>query len=228
MQKALLQDGLKRLTPAASRNDFMSHFLDSMKILRLLGALIIYLAAGTAAHGSVVYTYTGNNFDLLLNGSLYSGSMSVAGSLELSGALAPDLSSVVVTPTRFTFSDGVTIFTEATTDTGLFTFWTDSSGNIVDWNIDLRTDFPNPVSVGDTAARLVTTSDVFTQPDGGSIAVCQAVTAGACTTIDTADVSLSHTPGTWTVTAVPLPAGAYLFVSGLLCLFAQARRRAAH
>lgn len=197
---------------------------------RLFLALYGCLLTVAAANGATVYTYTGNTYDTIA-GSVYDSTMRVAGSLQLAEALVPDLVATAVTPTRFTFSDGVTVFTESNTDSILFTFWTDSSGAIAEWNIDLRIAFPSPAAIGDIAARLGSTHDVFIQPDGGSFGICTRVANGMCVATGDFNAALSSStlnpPGTWRVSAAPLPAAVYLFGTGLCILCGIAKRRTA-
>jgi len=199
-----------------------------MKLSCLLAAASAGLFAVSSACGSVVYTYTGNTYVDFLPPiySIYDSTMRVSGSMVLPAPLAPDLAAAAVTPASFTFGDGLTVFTQGSIESGIFEFWTDASGNIVNWYVDLRTEFPSPTAVGDTAGRLVTENDAVFVRDGGSIGSCTAVIAGTCTQPVTIAASLSYIPGSWTVSGIPLPGAAYLFVSGLLGLIGTAGRKA--
>jgi hypothetical protein len=89
------------------------------------------------AKADTIYTYTGNQFASATNP--YTTAMSVSGSFTLSSPLATNLSNDVITPTSFSFFDGVQTLTEANQNY-TFEFFdvdTDAFGNITKWTVNL-------------------------------------------------------------------------------------------
>jgi hypothetical protein len=105
------------------------------KILLALTAVAM-LSVGYPASVQAVpttYQYTGNPFTTVT--APYTTSDFVSGMLTLAGPLAPNLPLTDVTPTAFTFSDGVQTMTNLNAAGFLFQFATDGSGDITQWII---------------------------------------------------------------------------------------------
>ena len=90
-----------------------------------------------AARADVTYSYTGNDFTSAT--SPYTTSDSVTGSITLTSALADNISSFSFEPAAsivsFSFSDGQQTITNANATTGQFAFETNSSGDIIGWEL---------------------------------------------------------------------------------------------
>jgi hypothetical protein len=87
-------------------------------------------------YADTVYTYTGNNFDNFdYANTSYSTSDFISLSFDVEAPLAANLSTVMLTPTSYTVSDGVETLNQMTVSESIFIFSTDASGNINDWNL---------------------------------------------------------------------------------------------
>ena len=158
------------------------------------------------------YTFTGENFDTIVDSpavpGTYTTAMSISGSFETASAL-PALFSGVVTPLAFSFTDGRTVFSNpfpGTTLANQFLFTTDAGGNITDWNIQLA------YSSGATIFNLLSSTGVgnasITNPGGA----------------DTAGI-IKVCTGIWcTATPMPEPSTYAMMVAGLALLGFVARR----
>ena len=156
---------------------------------------------------STTYTYTGNDFEAVFGGS-YTTSDFVSGFFTVASPLPDNLvfSNNNVTPTAYSFTDGVQTFSSVSPPTNItFDIGTDASGNITSWNVTLGSGPPGNNSVStDNAA-----SDVGQMDSFGAFG------------------DVIGDPGTWASssgsTATPEPAS--LGVVGLLLVAAGAFRR---
>jgi hypothetical protein len=108
------------------------------KILLALTAVaalsVVYPASVQAV--PTTYQYTGNHFTTVHGG--YTTSMFVSGMVTLAGPLAPNMPLTDVTPTAFTFSDGLQTLTNLTPSvSSLFRFATGPTGAISAWRINV-------------------------------------------------------------------------------------------
>ena len=162
---------------------------------------------------SVVYTYTGNDFQYASPGSPYSLSDSLTGSVTLSAALGDDVGLVQVNPTSFSFSDGVqTISSCASPSFCSFFFVTGPTGSIVQWDVTLL------------GSNYGIVSQNLAPPFSGS------AFAQDQDYVSSGYGNVAFDPGTWTgPTATPVPSALPLFASGLgaLGLFGWRRKRKA-
>jgi len=118
-----------------------------MKQLSLVAAICAVALAelvSTASAAPVKLIYTGNAFTSLffqpgstLPADVYTTADSVTGSIDLLEPLGPNLTGVFVNPVSFVFSDGVNTITNADATSASFQFWTDSSGQIVNWAVNV-------------------------------------------------------------------------------------------
>ena len=195
---------------------------------RLLGAVCAGLLsiAASPALASVVYGYTGNQFDAFQSGSNYDTSSFIAGTVTLENLLAANTTS---TPTilDFSFTDGnqtLSMGNGASIEEIVLT--TDADG-ITDWKIDLSISPPAPLSVGDVVGTIITFNWGSDAQDTGMIQTITLTAPFLGSTTDSGNVE--NAPGTWTgdvaSATVPLPAAAWLFGSGLIGLVAAGRRR---
>lgn len=104
--------------------------------------LIAALVTSASAQASVIYTYTGSNFDSVSNvdspADPFTTNDRVTGVVELAAPLAADLPFGAVFPVSFSFSDGVSTITNATVTTPpALLFATNSAGDITSWVVTL-------------------------------------------------------------------------------------------
>ena len=140
------------------------------------------------------YQYTGNPFTNVEGA--YTTSDFVSGTVTLAGPLAPNMALTSVSPTAFTFSDGMQTFTNLTPSVDFsFAFATGPTGAITLWNVNV-----------DTSAQ----SNLLTVRDGSNDPQ------------DSGQISFndrgwnSSAPGQWTT----LPAGAVADAGSALSLTA--------
>ena len=156
-----------------------------------------------AARADTIYTYTGNQFASATNP--YTTAMSVSGSFTLPSPLGTNLSNDVITPTSFSFFDGVQTLTEANPNYTFefFDIDTDAFGNITKWTVNLSLS-------GTPAHQIFTACGIAKCFDSGQ--------SGS-------SLALAEDPGTWSVSstsAVPGPvvgaglSGAVLAFGGVL------------
>jgi hypothetical protein len=163
----------------------------------LLSSFAFFTSANAAT-----YEYTGNLFTDAT--SPYTTSDSISGSMSFAEPLADNLPALTdVTPSSWSFSDGVQTLTQANTAASpapTFQVETDSSGDIVDWQVIL-TARSCLTSGGYCFVSTNTTSD-----DGQILLTPSTATSGI----------VNANPGTWsTVTATPLPAALPLIAGGV-------------
>lgn len=168
----------------------------------LLAALLVPLPASA---GTVTYTYTGADFTSV-SGS-YTTSDSVSGEFTLPAPLADNLTVLTaITPTSFSFSDGVQTLTQANASAG-FDVATNSSGSITQWYILIQTTAGGALETIDYPSLIV-------EDDASSAAGSEGLSA--------------FSPGTWTETDIvstPEPASLFLVGSGLAAAFARRLRK---
>jgi hypothetical protein len=115
---------------------------------QVLGALAACCLA-IPLTASTTYTYTGNDFQSVFGGS-YTTSDFVSGFFTVATVLPDNLtnSNNNVTPTAYSFTDGVQTFSSLSPPTNItFDIGTDASGNIISWDITLGSGPPNNNSV---------------------------------------------------------------------------------
>ena len=153
-------------------------------------ALFFTMVCGPAA-ADTVYTYVGKPFDTFF-GTACAPNCSITGWFSVAAPLAPNLPLSQVTPTAFSFTDGVLTFDNSTT-VASFTYIgvvTDSMGNITGWNSQFKIEFANG-----------TTAFMFsgTNPPGCTCFV----------TDQSSDpnyfVSVNDNPGSWSRSMAPGP-----------------------
>lgn len=192
-----------------------------MRLIKFAAAAVIaqvaMFGASSANAAQVIYGYTGNNFTSVF-ASGYTTSDKITGTITLSSAL-PDsltiLTDETALVTSYSFSDGVTAFTNPCCDTGnqtIFEFMTDASGNITNWIVTLET---NDNHTGDLTT------------EGGVSAFDQSLVGGVLGGDNTGS------PGVWslqsTTSAVPEPASWALLLLGFGAMgWAMRRGRKPH
>jgi hypothetical protein len=215
-----------------------------MKGLLLAGIAAVGV---TVAPASVTYTFAGSNYNFTrpytscTAGSCanFTTSMSVAGSVTLSSALAPNLALQSIAPQviAYSFSDGINTFSNTDPNARLFEFAvaTDANGQISNSSVILEVwqSGSSPHQSGDRFGLLEIEGSISAGADN---VACSAVgtsvfgAADSCTglALDPAtSIASTTTAGTW---AVPLPVPAIgteatIFLAILLMLSAWLQMR---
>ena len=202
-------------------------------------ASTLLLMTTVSANASYVYSYTGNNFNSFSSTSAWDASMSVSGTFELPNALGSNLVGSQITPASFSFTDGVNTITDADMAGNPqlynveFSFHTDSNGDITSWSIYLDLGpvgtpfYPDTLgNIGDNLVRIHTTGGLFaTAWDIGTVFTCTSINPDSSCATDAEYGDITFSPGTWTVSSVPIPSAVWLFGSGILGLVGVSRRK---
>jgi hypothetical protein len=180
--------------------------------VRMLTAAIVAAAmiVGTASRSmaSSVYDYVGNDFTFAL--APYTTLDSISGSVTLSTPLGDNLNLQTVTPTAFSFSDGVQTLNQSNASS-IFDFSTNASGQITQWVFALQGSFPlGSIQSEDLSAISGPVQDRAQNGPTG--------------------VAMNSSAGSWSsVPATPLPPALWFFATGLglTGLFGRRSKRAA-
>jgi hypothetical protein len=142
-----------------------------------LGAACAFatLIAVVSPASASVYTYDGRPFSSVVDGpnigGSYTTSLEVDGSFSVNGSLQANLNNQDITGLvqTFSFSDGRGFITDANNDDANthFNVWTDGSGNITGWKINLSTPAP---PAGQQWHRIIASNTVL--GDMGQITQC--------------------------------------------------------
>jgi hypothetical protein len=155
------------------------------------------------AQASVVYSYTGNPFNTFV-GPVFSGSDAVTGELTIASALGDNFNGNV-SPTQFSFSNGLSSITNFSLPSSVFDIQTSNTGAIIQWNIAL--------SIGNgISSASISTSQLADHSD-----------ISGPTTFSSG--SNSGDPDAWSSAATPLPAALPLFATGIAALAVLRWRR---
>ena len=207
-----------------------------MGIKSIIGATCIYILsiAAAPAFGSVIYSYTGNNFDAFSSPSSYTTSNAVTGNIELAGALSSSLIDRPVVPLSFSFYDGVRTITEINATRSNFYISTDAAGLISGWTVQVIIDILGGSEVEGGETQIIGSTNLEQAGiffDIGKSDMCNGNVNVICTN-SVIDYGRVDAAGAWAVQsgdvgAVPVPAAVWLFGSGLLGLVGVARRKKA-
>lgn len=112
---------------------------------RVLALVVITLGAyPQEASAAALLSYTGEAFTSFhyegdLPSDVYGTADSVTGQLVIAAPLGPNLVGGFVTPLAYQFSDGINNIIGNADDPEIesFQFWTDSSGSIVNWAVNI-------------------------------------------------------------------------------------------
>jgi len=177
----------------------------SVRKLEAIFLLVSALVLGAPqAKADAIYSYVGNDFTSFSTPSTFTTSDSVSGSFSLASPLAANLNDFTISNVlSFSFSDGPHTFTESTANLAAAIFKgvsTDASGNIINWQIEIGTNFSSS-SIGAQRAGLRTEhlSNDASQ-DEGRVEEC---TTPMCSVVS--DVGGTNAPGIWTESTVGVP-----------------------
>jgi hypothetical protein len=200
--------------------------------MRLLLLAAFFVAAGSA-NAAVVYTYTGNAYDSLMNINNYSPTEPVPDpydtSMRVTGTLVmPDEFEfgynfpIPGDEISFSFSDGVnTLTNENSTLSFIDDFIVDAEGKLIRWGIRVN----HTEYAANGSAKIVQSirtlfsgrSDIYNIPIDQAVNFdCKQFSGYACYAPYERMATIEASPGTWVKSSVvPLPAAVWLFGSAL-------------
>jgi len=204
-------------------------------------SLVFTLIFPVSAWATVIYTYTGQNFDEVFGTAGYATSMNVAGSFTRSSLLPSDtpLTDYSASISSYSFQDGVNPFTEANSAIDYFGLQTDLLGNIVEWEISVST-----LSLVSGVGKTVLVIETSNSPSSGSPRKIDGGSVGTCVSWDSTTGCYeynwdsqgdgsgllrgdSYEPGSWTSSAVPEPTTLTLMGLGLAGIGYRRKRKLA-
>ena len=210
---------------------------------RLLGAVCAGLLsiAASPALASVVYGYSGDQFDTFPSTTTYDTSHFISGTVTLENLLAANTTS---TPTilDFSFTDGKQTLSMANGAAIVAMEFTTDEDSITSWRVELNILPPGPLEVGDVTQTIITYNrDADAEDTGRTQTVTGTLPAFLFISdlssdsepdpipLSSIDFGTASTAGSWEgdIASVPLPATAWLFGSGLVGLVGIARRKKA-
>jgi len=165
------------------------------------------MTSATALAGPVTYTYTGNDFNVIVGSPGPNTSDDLTITATFAGPL-PNQSLTIDTPTFWSISDGVDTITSSTAGVSYENFqFAASGGSITAW--DIQVNGPSNSLRSDSACT-----------DIGFVAYCDSSNTYAGTNYAVNNISA----GVWTST--PEPASVLLFATGLGAIVLRKRFRA--
>src|SRR5271154_1873836 len=100
-----------------------------------LFSLLLTFCMAASVKADTTYTYTGNAFDTFFGDSTCGSLCDITGSFTVAAPLTPD-ANYYFTPLSFSFTDGITTFTQSDVTMADFGVVTNSLSQIVGWNMD--------------------------------------------------------------------------------------------
>jgi len=189
-------------------------------ILSRLGAglAVTFVLTVPLVAGPVVYTYTGNDFTTLIGSPPLTTSDFISGSFTLASPLAANLvdANEMAAALSFTITDQVnTLSLGGPGPLALLNIWTDSAGNITQWEFDAdvcaaTTSVPclSIGTINDPAVEVADFSALYSV--GATSQIWDAVGAN---------------PGTWAEASTPEPSTAVMVFLGWTILLLTMKRR---
>lgn len=167
--------------------------------MRFVPVLLALLFA-PAMHATTIYTYVGNPFTSVTG--TFTTSMRLTGSFTLNAPLADNLAGVQITPTDYSFFDGIETDSSSQPVSSMFFVSTNATGAIVAWAIQ----------TGGLAGISSCSNSVSPLP-----MLCGSATIDAVATPH-GIASVEGSPGTWTVTQVPERSTFTLLFGAMVCV----------
>jgi hypothetical protein len=199
-----------------------------MKILltRPLALILFLFVVGLSpgARADTQYSYTGDDFTSWTNTACLPACR-ITGSLILETPLLTGLNFADVTPLSYSFTDGITTWTDINAPGGIFEFSTDATGNISFWVASLaKTQDPSQCDPGSADLRFLQFESTSTFAFNSATAICSTDTA----VIRELYEAENQSSGTWSVstggTPIPEPGTVLLLGAGLTALLGLRRR----
>jgi hypothetical protein len=135
----------------------MKKWIIFFPVLSAVGMMLVSCAT--------TYEYTGNPFTL--TAGPYTKSDFVTATVTLASPLPPNAQGSVVTPTAFTFSDGVQTITDHSGAGSLMTFSTGPTGAITAWHIGIQFERAPSNSIVTESVPGAVTDEVHVNSAGG-------------------------------------------------------------
>ncbi len=205
---------------------------------RILPILLLGLVAAFNASATVVYSYSGNPYDSYdstetLAPLPFDSTMSVSGFFSVESALASNLDDIDtgtgLIPLDFSFSNGVATLDRSNTAGAFISLGTDDSGAITEWNIFFNSS-SRGVGIGGTVDRILTNFSADPSVDDfdlGEVIYCTRVSTdslGDYCAGGNYHRAFASEPGSWSMSAVPIPGAIWLFAPAL-ALITLVRRK---
>jgi len=177
----------------------------SVRKLEAIFLLVSALVLGAPqAKADAIYSYVGNDFTSFSTPSTFTTSDSVSGSFSLASPLAANLNDFTISNVlSFSFSDGPHTFTESTANLAAAIFKgvsTDASGNIINWQIEIGTNFSS--SGGHRAGLITNHLSNGASRDSGEFDECtDLMCSGVVSDFGIRDFN----PGIWTESTAGVP-----------------------
>src|SRR5262249_13798607 len=180
----------------------------SVRKLEAIFLLVSALVLGAPqAKADAIYSYVGNDFTIVENhtpSGTFTTSDPVSGSFSLASPLAVNLNDFTIPNVlSFSFSAGPHTFTESSDlREATFNVWTDASGNIINWQIEIGTNLSSS-SIGGQRAGLITNHlSNGASRDSGEVDECTTLTCSGVVS----DFGISDfNPGIWTESTAGVP-----------------------
>lgn len=195
----------------------------------LVFGIALFSALVGTARADTQYFYTSDDFNSWTN-TACQPACHITGSLTLAMPLLTGLNFADVTPLTYSFTDGITTWTDVNAPNGIFEFSTDAIGNITFWIGSLaKTQDPSQCDPGSTDLRFLKFENTSSFALNSGTAIC-----ATDTSISGLYDAENESSGMWTVstvggTPVPEPVALSLTLLGLLgTMFAAATRRRKH
>jgi hypothetical protein len=174
---------------------------------------LFFLGLSPEAPADTQYSYTGNDFTSWTN-TACPPACHITGSLTLATPLLTGLNFADVTPLSYSFTDGITTWSDVNAPGGIFEFSTDAMGNITFWIGSLaKTQDPSQCDPGSADLRFLQFESTTTFASNFADAIC--ATDTAFTTLYEAE---NNSSGMWTVSTTggaPVPEPGTLLLLGV-------------
>lgn len=182
--------------------------------------------------GETAYIYQGNPFAFFDGVVTCPDVCGLQGSFVVGQPLGADLSGALISPLAYSFTDGLATLNDTTGYNPQFQVWTDSSGNVVNWGINLQGAAPagdggvvlySEYTVGNQVATAVCRGQAPNCNDDEAFYYNPGFVGEAGNGIIAGQEG--GDPGTWTSAPVPEPGTQLLLIFGLPACFVPALRR---